>query len=56
MKRLGHSKSDFLRILDERGFIHQVSEPEGLDAIAAPGRSRPMSATTRRRPACTSAT
>jgi tyrosyl-tRNA synthetase len=24
-------KSDFLRILDERGFIHQISEPELLD-------------------------
>jgi tyrosyl-tRNA synthetase len=28
-------KSDFLRVLDERGFIHQVSDPEGLDALAA---------------------
>jgi tyrosyl-tRNA synthetase len=27
-------KSDFLRILAERGFIHQVSEPEALDALA----------------------
>ena len=27
-------KSDFLRVLDERGFIHQVSDPEGLDAAA----------------------
>src|SRR5262245_16214818 len=25
-------KSDFLRILDERGFIYQVSDAEGLDA------------------------
>jgi tyrosyl-tRNA synthetase len=25
-------KSDFLRVLDERGFIHQISEPERLDA------------------------
>ena len=25
-------RSDFLRILDERGFIHQNSDPEGLDA------------------------
>jgi tyrosyl-tRNA synthetase len=24
-------KSDFLRVLDERGFIHQISDPEGLD-------------------------
>src|ERR671936_3020532 len=28
-------KSDFLRILAERGFIHQVSNAEGLDAKAA---------------------
>src|SRR6202789_2774564 len=27
-------KSDFLRVLSERGFIHQVSEPEALDALA----------------------
>ena len=25
-------KSDFLRTLEERGFIHQISDPEGLDA------------------------
>jgi len=30
-------KSDFLRVLDERGFIHQVSDPEGLDAACAKG-------------------
>ncbi len=28
-------KSDFLRVLDERGFIAQISDPEGLDALAA---------------------
>ena len=28
-------KSDFLRVLSERGFIHQVSEPDALDARAA---------------------
>ncbi|MGA3139565.1 MAG: tyrosine--tRNA ligase [Xanthobacteraceae bacterium] len=27
-------KSDFLHVLSERGFIHQVSEPEALDALA----------------------
>src|SRR6202451_2068199 len=27
-------KSDFLNILASRGFIHQVSEPEALDALA----------------------
>ncbi|QDZ10178.1 tyrosine--tRNA ligase [Devosia ginsengisoli] len=31
-------KSDFLRVLDERGFIHQISDPEGLDALAAKGK------------------
>ena len=28
-------KSDFLNVLASRGFIHQVSEPEALDALAA---------------------
>ena len=28
-------KSDFLRVLDERGLIAQISDPEGLDALAA---------------------
>jgi tyrosyl-tRNA synthetase len=28
-------KSDFLNVLDQRGFIHQISDPEGLDAKAA---------------------
>src|SRR5271169_2683215 len=28
-------KSDFLNVLAERGFIHQVSEPEALDALAS---------------------
>ena len=28
-------RSDFLRVLSERGFIHQVSEPEALDALAS---------------------
>ncbi len=30
-------KSEFLRVLSERGFIHQVSEPEALDRRAAAG-------------------
>ena len=30
-------KSEFLNILAERGFIHQASEPEALDALAAAG-------------------
>ena len=31
-------KSDFLRVLASRGFIHQVSEPGDLDALAKSGR------------------
>jgi tyrosyl-tRNA synthetase len=31
-------KSEFLNILAERGFIHQVSEPEALDARAREGK------------------
>ena len=30
-------KSDFLHTLETRGYIHQVSEPERLDALAAAG-------------------
>jgi len=30
-------KSDFLNVLDQRGFIHQISNAEGLDALAAKG-------------------
>ncbi|HEX6610575.1 MAG TPA: tyrosine--tRNA ligase [Hyphomicrobiaceae bacterium] len=32
-------KSDFLATLDERGFIHQCSDFDGLDALAANGRA-----------------
>src|SRR5687768_6435664 len=28
-------RSDLLRLLDERGYIHQVADAEGLDALAA---------------------
>jgi len=31
-------KSDFLNVLSSRGFIHQVSEPDALDALAAEQR------------------
>ncbi len=31
-------KSDFLNVLDQRGLIHQISDAEGLDALAAKGR------------------
>jgi len=30
-------KSDFLNVLEQRGFIHQISDAEGLDALAAKG-------------------
>jgi tyrosyl-tRNA synthetase len=30
-------RSDFLRILEARGFIHQATDAEGLDALAAKG-------------------
>lgn len=32
-------RSDFLRVLDERGFIHQISDAEGLDALASRGEA-----------------
>jgi tyrosyl-tRNA synthetase len=32
-------KSDFLNILQERGFVHQCSDFEGLDALAAKGEA-----------------
>ena len=28
-------KSDFLNVLQGRGFIHQISDPDSLDALAA---------------------
>jgi tyrosyl-tRNA synthetase len=31
-------KSDFLNVLDQRGFIHQISDPEGLDEVARKGQ------------------
>jgi len=30
-------KSDFLNVLEQRGFIHQISNPDGLDAAAVKG-------------------
>jgi len=30
-------KSDFLNVLEQRGFIHQISDPDGLDALATKG-------------------
>src|SRR6201995_3814022 len=32
-------KSDFLNVLQERGFVHQCSDFEGLDALAAKGEA-----------------
>jgi tyrosyl-tRNA synthetase len=31
-------KSDFLNVLASRGYVHQVSDPDGLDALAAAGK------------------
>jgi tyrosyl-tRNA synthetase len=31
-------KSEFLQIMTERGFVHQCSDPEGLDKLASEGR------------------
>ena len=28
-------KSDLLRLLDERGYVHQITDPEGLDRLAS---------------------
>ncbi len=33
-----HFRSDLLRVYQERGFIHQITDPEGLDARAASER------------------
>src|ERR1700734_1009831 len=30
-------KADFLNVLQSRGFIHQISDPDSLDALAARG-------------------
>ncbi len=30
-------KSDFMNVLEQRGFIHQISDPEGLDSLCASG-------------------
>jgi hypothetical protein len=42
-RQMSAFKSDFLNVLQERGFIHQCSDFEGLDALAAKGEA--MSAT-----------
>jgi tyrosyl-tRNA synthetase len=34
-KTMSAFKSDFLRTLSERGFIHQISDETGLDALFA---------------------
>ncbi len=34
---MGKYKSDFLQTLETRGFIHQISNPEKLDALCAAG-------------------
>ena len=35
MVNMSQYKSDFLNILGERGYIHQMSDAEGIDALAA---------------------
>ena len=34
---MSHYKSDLMRVLDERGYIHQTTDAEGLDALACEG-------------------
>jgi tyrosyl-tRNA synthetase len=38
IRNMSTFKSDFLHVLSSRGFIHQISEPEALDARAKSGR------------------
>src|ERR1700745_3436463 len=38
-RQMSAFKSDFLNVLQERGFIHQCSDFEGLDALAAKGEA-----------------
>src|SRR5262249_51318133 len=35
--RMSKFSSDFMRVLEERGYIYQCSDPEGLDAKARSG-------------------
>src|SRR5215813_2582635 len=32
---MGTYKSELLRLLDERGYVHQLTDAEGLDALAS---------------------
>jgi hypothetical protein len=48
-------KSDLLRLLYERGYIHQLTDAEALDALAARQVVPAISASTRRLLPCTSA-
>ncbi|EAT09970.1 tyrosyl-tRNA synthetase [Sphingomonas sp. SKA58] len=34
-RAMSHYQSDLLRLLDERGYIHQLTDAQGLDALAA---------------------
>src|SRR5271165_7540807 len=36
-RRMSTFKSDFLNVLSSRGFVHQISEPDALDALAGRG-------------------
>ena len=49
-------KSDFLRVLSERGYIHQISDVAGLDQLAANKGVVAYVATTAPRPRCISGT
>ena len=49
-------KSDFLNVLRERGFIHQASDFEGLDALAVKGEATAYVGYDCTAPPCISAT
>jgi ribosomal protein S8 len=45
-------KSDFLRVMHERGFIHQISDESGLDELFSKEIVSPISASIRRLQVC----
>jgi hypothetical protein len=50
-------KSEFLRTLEARGYIHQITHPDELDNAAVGGRRHGLHRLRRHAPrACTSAT
>ena len=34
-RHMSEFKSEFLKVLSERGFVHQISDPQGLDELCA---------------------